>query len=124
MNSVFLRIFLSFWLAMGLIVISGSAVTAFTAWTRYDRLQNIDGVAIAETAQGVLKNGGFGALKDWLRENEDANDGVLTFIIDMHGADILGRQLQERIQRRVNRMGALGCLAERGGHPPTRMLVP
>ena len=124
MNSLFLRIFLSFWLAMGLIVIFGSAVTAFTAWTRFGYLQNIDGVAIAEVAQGVLKDGGPDSLKKWLRENEDENDGVLTFIVDMHGADILGRELTERIQRRVNRMGQLGYLADAEGHPPPRMLDP
>jgi two-component system sensor histidine kinase CpxA len=124
MNSLFLRIFLSFWLAMGLIVISGSALTGFIAWKRFGTLQNIDGGAIADTAEIDLQKGGIPALQKWLRDTQRENVGVTTYILDMHGVDILGRPLTDRIERKVARMGALGYLADAEGHPPPRMLDP
>lgn len=122
MKSLFLRIFLSFWVAMGLIVIAGSAITAFMAWQRFGTFTNIDGGAIADIAAVPLRQGGLPALQQWLRENEVS--GITTYIIDMYGKDILGRPLTDRIERRVNRMASLGYMADAEGHPPPLMLDP
>ena len=124
MKSLFLRIFLSFWFAMGLIVLSGSALTAAIAWKRFGTLQNIDGATIADAASEILRKGGLPALQSWLNKNEEGSDGIVTYIVDMYGKDILGRQLTDRIERRVTRMGSLGYLADAEGHPPPRMLDP
>ncbi|HTE42340.1 MAG TPA: HAMP domain-containing protein, partial [Steroidobacteraceae bacterium] len=124
MNSLFLRVFLSFWLAMGLIVISGSALTAFVAWQRFGTIQAIEAVTVAEEASVPLRDGGLPAMQAWLRESELRNTGVTTYIVDMHGADILDRPLTERIERRVQRMGSLGYLADAEGHAPPLMRDP
>jgi len=124
MNSLFLRIFLSFWLAMGLIVISGSALTAFVAFSRFGTIQNLEAADIADEASKPLREGGLPAMEAWLRANERRNTGVTTYIVDMHGADILDRPLTERIERRVQRMGSLGYLTDAEGHPPPLMRDP
>lgn len=124
MNSLFLRIFLSFWVAMGLIVIVGSATTAFMAWQRFGTFTNIDGAAIADIASVPLRQGGLPALQQWLRDNDQESSGITTYIVDMYGDDILGRPLTDRIERRVNRMASLGYMADAEGHPPPLMLDP
>ncbi len=118
MNSLFLRIFLSFWFAMGLIVVAGSVLTAFVAWQRTGTIQNIEASDVADNALISLKKGGLPALQDWTRQVWKNETGMRTYIIDMHGADILHRPLTERIARRVRRMGALGFLADADGNPP------
>jgi len=124
MNSLFLRVFLSFWLAMGLIVISGSALTGFVAWQRFGSIQNIEAANVADDAAVPLRAGGLRAMQAWLRQLEQRNTGVTTFIVDMHGVDILGRPLTERIERRVRRMSSLGYLMDAAGHPPPLMHDP
>src|SRR5262245_58861137 len=124
MNSLFLRIFLSFWLAMGLIVIAGSAFTAFVAWQRFGTIQSIEAIDVANEVAPALRDGGLDGVKKWLREAEARNTGLTTYIVDMHGQDILGRPLTERIERRVQRMGSLGYLADAEGHAPPLMRDP
>jgi two-component system sensor histidine kinase CpxA len=118
MNSLFLRIFLSFWLAMGLIVVAGSTLTAFVVWQRTGTIQLIDASDVADNALVVLKAGGLPALQDWTRERWKRENGFRTYVVDMHGVDILHRPLSERIEQRVRRMGALGFLADADGNPP------
>lgn len=124
MNSLFLRVFLSFWLAMGLIVVGGSALTAFVAWQRFGTIQSIEAANVADEAAVPLRNGGLAAMTEWLREAEKRNTGVTTYIVDMHGVDILNRPLTERIERRVQLMGSLGYLADAEGHAPPLMRDP
>jgi two-component system OmpR family sensor kinase len=124
MNSLFLRIFLSFWLAMGLIVIGGSSLTAFVAWQRAATIQAIEAIDVANDAAPALRDGGLEGMKQWLRQTEAMNTGVTTYIVDMHGNDILGRPFTERIERRVQRMGSLGYLADAEGHAPPLMRDP
>ena len=123
MKSLFLRIFLSFWFAMGLTVISGSALTAFIAWNRFGYLQNIDGSGIAHSAARSLAQGGLPALRVWLKNQQHENPLIATYIVDMHGADILGRPLTEPIQTKVQRMRSLGYLYV-DDHPPPPMPDP
>ena len=124
MNSLFLRIFLSFWVTMGLIVIAGITLTAFVAWKRFDSLQKIEVSDIADNASKDLQAGGVDALREWLRRTQRVDSGFRTYIIDMHGNDILGRPLTERIERRVRRMANLGYLADAEGNPPPLMADP
>jgi two-component system, OmpR family, sensor kinase len=120
MNSIFLRIFLSFWLAMGLIVVAGIALTEYFAMERVRTIQVVDASDVADSALIALKKGGLPALQEWTRETWESEYrlGMRTYVIDMHGVDILHRPLLDRIERRVRRMGALGFLADADGNPP------
>ena len=67
MKSLFLRVFLSFWMAMGVIVVAGSALTAFVTWKRFEALQRIEPINVADSASVPLKQGGLPALREWLQ---------------------------------------------------------
>lgn len=120
MNSLFLRIFLSFWLAMGVIVVAGSALTEYLALERIRSMQVVDASDLADNALIALRKGGLPALQEWTRQlwENETGMGLRTYVIDMYGVDILHRPLIERIERRVRRMAALGFLADADGNPP------
>lgn len=118
MKSLFLRIFLSFWLVMGLIVVSGVALTAFVAWQSISTIQGIDASDVADSALAALKKGGLPALQAWTRQRWENETGMRTYVIDMHGVDVLHRPLTDRIERRVRQMGTLGFLADADGNAP------
>jgi two-component system OmpR family sensor kinase len=124
MKSLFLRVFLSFWLAMGVIVVAGSALTAFVTWKRFDALQRIEPSDVADSALVPLKQGGLPALREWLQEVDKSETTVRTYVLDMHGQDVIGRPLTDRIQRRVTRMASLGYLADADNNPPPLMADP
>jgi two-component system OmpR family sensor kinase len=101
MHSLFLRIFMLFWVAMALIV-GGSIAITFTITAReYEapELQRRPSVAIQ--ASEVLGKGGIGALKTWLGANRNAIPDRDLYIIGADGADILGRRLSEGAARRM-----------------------
>jgi len=124
MKSLFLRVFLSFWLAMGVIVVAGSALTAFVTWKRFDALQRVEPSDVADAAAIPLKQGGLPALRQWLSEVDRTTTTVRTYVLDMHGQDIIDRPLTDRIQRRVARMASLGYLADVDNNPPPLMADP
>jgi two-component system OmpR family sensor kinase len=124
MKSLFLRVFLSFWLAMGVIVVAGSALTAFVTWKRFDALQRVEASDVADSATIPLKQGGLPALRAWAQDVEKTETTVRTYILDMHGEDVIGRPLTDRIQRRVARMASLGYLADADNNPPPLMADP
>jgi len=101
MHSLFLRIFLLFWIAMALIVGGSIAITFTIAAREYGapELQRRPSVAIQ--ASEVLATGGISALKKWLAANEHSIPDRDLFIIGPDGADILGRRLSEGAARRL-----------------------
>ena len=101
MHSLFLRIFLLFWIAMALIVGGSIAITFTIAAREYGspELQHRPGMAIQ--ASEVLASGGISALKKWLEANEHAIPDRDFFIIGPDGKDILGRRLSEGAARRL-----------------------
>jgi two-component system OmpR family sensor kinase len=121
MHSLYLRIFVLFWLAMALIV-GGSIATTFTiALHEYEpqELQRRPSVAIQ--ASEVLARGGIGALKSWLDANKYSMGDRDLFIVGPDGQDILGRRLPLGAARRlefVNRDAVAGAEPHGFGHPP------
>jgi two-component system, OmpR family, sensor kinase len=101
LHSLFLRIFLLFWIAMALIVGGSIAITFTIAAHEYEapELQRRPGAAIQ--ASDVLSQGGIGALKSWLEKNKNAMPDRDLYIIGTNGADILGRRLPENAARRL-----------------------
>ncbi|HEY3851042.1 MAG TPA: ATP-binding protein [Steroidobacteraceae bacterium] len=102
MHSLFVRIFVLFWIAMALIVGGSIAVTFTVAAREYEsrELQRRP-AAIAIQASEVLGKGGVAALKKWLSANEHSIADRDLYIIGPDGRDILGRRLSESAARRL-----------------------
>jgi two-component system, OmpR family, sensor kinase len=100
MHSLFLRIFMLFWIAMALIVGGSIAITFTIAAREYEAPELQRRPSIANQASEVLAQGGIGALKTWLNSNKSSADRNL-FIVGPDGADILGRRLSETAARRL-----------------------
>jgi len=119
MHSLFLRIFLLFWIAMALIVGGSIAITFAIAAREYGapELQRRPSVAIQ--ASEVLATGGIAALKKWLAANEHSIPDRDLFIIGPDGADILGRRLSEGAARRLEFFNreAMGGFEPPGAEP-------
>jgi two-component system OmpR family sensor kinase len=120
MHSLFLRIFLLFWVAMALIVGSSIATTYTITSREFDPPESQRRPSVAIQASEVLTHGGVGALKSWLSSNKDAIGDRNFFIVGPDGAEILGRQLPESAVRRLeylNRESAPG----NGNFRPSRV---
>ena len=103
MHSLFVRIFVLFWIAMALIVGGSIAVTFTVAAREYEsrELQHRP-AALAIQASEVLGRGGVAALKKWLSDNEHPAADRDLYIIGPDGRDILGRRLSESASRRLD----------------------
>ena len=103
MHSLFVRIFVLFWIAMALIVGGSIAVTFTVAAREYEsrELQRRP-AALAIQASEVLGKGGVAALKKWLSDNEHPAADRDLYIIEPDGRDILGRRLSESASRRLD----------------------
>jgi two-component system OmpR family sensor kinase len=101
MHSLFLRIFMLFWIAMALIVGGSIAITFTIAAREYEapELQRRPSTAIQ--ASEVLAHGGLPALKTWLSANRNPSPDRNLYIIGPDGADILGRRLSTSAARRL-----------------------
>jgi two-component system sensor histidine kinase CpxA len=101
MHSLFVRIFVLFWIAMALIVGGSIAITFTVAAREYEspELQRRPNVAIQ--ASEVLGKGGISSLKDWLDANKNSMADRDIFIIGPDGKDILGRRLSDNAVRRL-----------------------
>ncbi len=117
MKTLFLRIFLSFWLAMGLIIATSIIVSATVAYQRLQALDAVEPSDLADQAAARLAKEGKPGLFAWIGEAERTHAGLRIYIVESHGVDILGRPLPERIQRRVHSIEMSGALGGRNGRP-------
>jgi two-component system, OmpR family, sensor kinase len=101
MHSLFLRIFMLFWVAMALIVGGSIAITFTIAAREYEAPELQRRPSVALQASDVLERGGPGALKSWLNANKYSIADRDLFIVGPDGADILGRRLPESAARRL-----------------------
>jgi two-component system sensor histidine kinase CpxA len=104
MHSLFVRIFVLFWLAMTLIVVASIAVTYTAAAREYESQELQRRPSAAITASQVFAHGGLAALRDWLKSNQDSIPGRDFFIVGPDGKDIIGRRLSEPAARRLEFM--------------------
>jgi len=130
MHSLFVRIFVLFWIAMALIVGGSIAVTFTVAAREYEsrELQRRP-AAIAIQASEVLGKGGVAALKQWLSANDHSIADRDLYIIGPDGRDILGRRLSDSAARRLdyfNResMSESGSETPQAPSPPPRNFRP
>jgi two-component system, OmpR family, sensor kinase len=101
MHSLFLRIFVLFWIAMAIIVGGSIAVTFTVAAREYESREFQHRPAVAIRASEVLAKGGLPALKQWLTDNEHSMPDRNLYIIGPDGRDILGRRLSDNAARRL-----------------------
>jgi len=100
-RSLLVRIFVSFWLIIGITV--GAA--ALTGYYYAERLRSeIDNFEFDDTileASAALASGGRDGLASWLRETP-ASRNLTIYVIDSRGSDILGRKLLPHLERRLH----------------------
>ena len=110
MRSLFLRIFLSFWAAMLLVL----SATAAVAWYRFNQVQSIsiDIKALANEASARLLVGGLPALQDWIDEAEHRYRDRRIFIVDQSGDDLRKRKLPTTYRNYIGRLRDAGFLGK------------
>lgn len=108
MRTLFLRIFLSFWAAMLLVLASTAAV----GWYRFNQVQSIDLKLLAEEATVHVHAGGVTELVDWINKTERRYTGRRFFIVDSSGEDIRGRDLPVPLSNYAKRLKEAGFLNE------------
>jgi two-component system OmpR family sensor kinase len=124
MHSLFLRIFMLFWVAMALIV-GGSIAVIFTIAAREYEAPEMRRPSVAIQASEVLARGGIDALKSWLDANKNAVPERDLYIVGPDGRDILGRRLSESAARRLEFSYHDELFAREGlGGPGRRTLGP
>jgi two-component system, OmpR family, sensor kinase len=101
MHSLFVRIFVLFWIAMAIIVAGSIAVTFTVAAREYESREFQRRPAIAIQASEVLAKGGVDALRTWLLANRHSMTDRDLYIIGPNGEDILGRPLSDSAARRL-----------------------
>lgn len=102
MHSLFLRIFLLFWIAMALIVGASMATTFTIAKREYESAEMQRRPSAAIRASEVLAHGGVSELKGWLNSNKNSFPGRDLFIVGPDGQDLLGRRLPEVVARHLD----------------------
>lgn len=110
MKSLFLRIFLSFWVAM--LVALGTTVGV--AWYRFQQVQrvNVDIKQLANEAAALLRSDGARALPAWIADTERKYKERRIYIVDSTGDDVLKRQLPNYLRKYVGRLQNAGLLGE------------
>lgn len=104
MRTLFLRIFLSFWAAMLLLLMSTAAV----AWYRLNQVTSVTIRQLADEASARLYAGGPPALRAWIPEAERKYPGRPIYVVDQSGEDILARPLPGPLHRYARRMKEAG----------------
>jgi two-component system sensor histidine kinase CpxA len=102
MHSLFVRIFVLFWIAMALIVAGSIAITFTVAAREYESQELPRRPNAAIQASEVLGTGGIRALENWLAASRNSIADRDLFIVGPDGRDILGRRLTESAARRLD----------------------
>lgn len=105
MGSLFWRIFLAFWIATSVIVIS-SVYLSFRAADRASSAVEDGPRHLVGDARRILRNDGEQALKRWLKDRKDSGPRLL--IIDPDGNELLGRRLGPASRRWLERQNRQG----------------
>jgi signal transduction histidine kinase len=103
-RTLFLRIFLSFWAAMLLVLLS----TAGVAWYRLSQVQSVSLRQLGDEASARLYAGGRPALRAWIPEAEHKYPGRPIYVVDQSGEDILGRPMPKLLRGYARRMKEAG----------------
>jgi two-component system sensor histidine kinase CpxA len=102
MRNLYLRIFLSFWIAM-MLALTFSVVA--TLWLSDQRAQHEQSRQdqLAREASSILAERGVPGLRDWLTEESVRAAPDRLFVLDRRGNDLLGRHVPESLRARFGR---------------------
>jgi two-component system, OmpR family, sensor kinase len=113
-RNLYLRIFVSFWTAMVLVL---TFTVMATLWLADERLEHEQGRQdqLAREASSVLAASGIPGLRDWLAHESAHVAPDRLFVLDHQGADLLGRHVPDFLRARFGR----ASLAGRTPEPPS-----
>jgi len=111
-RSLYLRIFLSFWLAMGLIITASVGVSIYFVWSRTVALQRLDINAMAQLAERQLASEGLPGLERWAIRARNENPGMDVFAIDASGQPVIfkKRPVPAFLTERIRAMARKGLM--------------
>jgi two-component system sensor histidine kinase CpxA len=110
MRNLYLRIFLSFWAAMALVLVLTASATLWLADQRMQRAQARQD-ELAREASNVLAARGPEGLREWLEHELHTVAPDRLYVLDQHGNDLLQRPVPPMLQ-------------EQAGHRPGRHAGP
>ena len=93
MRSLFLRIFVSYWLATGLVLAMAISTASWIAWQRLRAFDELDPATLAASAATALAQGGRDELLLWTRKANSSFTAPNVYVIDAGGHDLLGREI-------------------------------
>jgi signal transduction histidine kinase len=106
MTSLYWRIFLSFWLALALILVGTvSVVVNGEQQRRFSRAWTQRAEIYAQATQ-TFESGGANALRDWLKGMHRADNSAPIFITDTSGQEMLGRSIPDYLREPPERLAA------------------
>jgi len=106
MTSLYWRIFLSFWLALALILVGTvSVVVNGEQQRRFSRAWTQRAEIYAQATQ-TFESGGADALRDWLKGMHRADISAPIFITDTSGQEMLGRSIPDYLREPPERLAA------------------
>lgn len=100
MRSLFLRIFVYYWVATGMVVSIAVITTSWVGWHRLTALDELEPVALTDSATAALVKGGRDGLTDWTRDENRSIFAPNIYMVDQAGHDLLGRDVSESLYRR------------------------
>lgn len=111
MRNLYLRIFVSFWTAMVLVL---TFTVMATLWLADEHTEHEQGRQdqLAHEASAVLAGSGIPGLRDWLTRESARVAPDRLFVLDHQGADLLGRHVPDFLRARFGRVSAAGRLPE------------
>jgi len=93
MRSLFLRIFIFYWIATGLVLGMAVSTTIWVALERLRAFEDLEPATLTDGANAALAKGGREGLLRWTRSENDQIASPNIFMIDETGRDLLGRQV-------------------------------
>jgi two-component system sensor histidine kinase CpxA len=118
MNSLFTRVFISFWIVLGIIIAGCVATTTMVAWHRIAELSAINFEQMNKNAEAALRSSGEVGLKSWLRDVGAAYPGVDIYLLDGAGHDLLDRTVPARLQEWLARGNGQKLITGNPGQSP------
>ncbi len=98
MSSLYTRIFLSFWVVMGLVVAGAVGVTMLVLAERGDEMPRAS-AELTQAAAVALRDGGEAGLVKWLDSTRSHRPGLRVLAVDAAGRELLGRALPPWVLR-------------------------
>lgn len=97
MRSLFLRIFVSFWATLAIILALGIGIAVAVTTARLSSLDGVLPSTLAEQAREAAASG-RSALSNWAQSAESTHRTLQVFILDQDGKDLRKRSLPIRVQ--------------------------